>query len=202
MALQPDIESTGICMTETEYLRTELMSEVKREYIEGRVYAMTGASNNHSRLTLNIAGEFRNHLKGKPYEAFMADTKVKVGKNYFYPDVIVDCSTPSGAEYFAKAPVIIVEVLSKSTQKCDLTTKLIQYINLPTLKEYVLIEQDIVRVQILRKSNNWQHELYFLGDSITFEAIGLTLTVEALYDRVDNNEMNEFRAEKAEPIND
>jgi Uma2 family endonuclease len=192
MALHPKLETAGISMTEAAYLESELTAEVKREYIEGRVYAMTGASNNHSRITLNVASEFRQHLKGSPCEAFMTDIKIKAGQNYFYPDVIVDCST-SGADYFANSPVLIVEVLSKSTQKCDLTTKLIQYINLPTLKEYVLIEQDIVRVLVLRKNNNWQHELYFLGDAVTFEAINLTLTVEEIYDRVENDEMNEFR---------
>ncbi|NOT84505.1 MAG: Uma2 family endonuclease [Methylococcaceae bacterium] len=187
-------------MTEAEYLALELTADVKHEYVDGHVYAMTGASNNHTRLTANVLGEFRNHLKGKPCEAFMTDTKIKVGKNYFYPDVVVDCSAPAGGDYFAQSPVIIVEVLSKTTQKSDLTTKLMQYINLPTLKEYVLIEQEMVRVQVLRKNNHWQSAFYFLGDEIVFEAIDLTLSVEDIYGRVDNNEMVEFRLAKGNVV--
>ncbi|MGZ8220176.1 MAG: Uma2 family endonuclease [Methylobacter sp.] len=180
-------------MTEEEYLQSELASEVKREYIDGQVYAMTGAKHNHNFISGNIFSNFRNHLKGTPCASFMADTKVRLGKNYVYPDVLVDCSKMSGDDYFSTSPVIIVEVLSKSTRMRDTTTKLIQYINLPSLQEYVLIEQDFVSVQVLPKSNHWQPEYFYLGDSVTFESIGLTLTVEEIYDRVDNSDMNEFR---------
>jgi Uma2 family endonuclease len=99
----------------------------------------------------------------------------------------------AGNDYFSTSPVLIVEVLSNSTRKRDLTTKLLQYINLPSVQEYVLIEQDIVSVQVLRRSNHWQSEYFFLGDSVTFESVDLTLTVEDVYDRVDNEDMNEFR---------
>lgn len=196
MFLRPRSESDGICMTEEEYLKSEPISEVKREYIDGRVYAMAGASNNHARITANILGEFRNHMKGKPCEAFMADTKVKSGQNYFYPDVVVDCSNPSGNDSFANAPVIIVEVLSRSTRKMDTTEKLVRYLNIPTLQEYVLVEPDIVSVQVLRRITDWRPEYYYLGDSVAFDSIELTLTVEEIYDRVNNDDMNEFRCTK------
>jgi Uma2 family endonuclease len=193
MALQPKSESEGICMTEEEYLASEPYSEVRREYIDGRAYAMDGSKRNHNILSGNISREFGNHLKGSPCAIFSADIKVALGKNYVYPDVIVDCANAEGDGYFAISPVIIVEVLSKSTKKMDTTTKLIHYINLPTLKEYVLVEQDSVCVQVLRKRNYWQSEYFYLGDNVTFESIGLTLTVEEIYDRVDNDDMNEFR---------
>lgn len=194
---QPKLVSDAICMTEAEYLASEPDSEIRREYINGRIYAMAGASSNHNILSGNIFGEFRNHLKGSPCVTFMSDIKVplkvSVGTNYVYPDVLVDCSKIDGKNYFANAPLIIVEVLSKSTRKCDLTTKLLRYINLPSLLEYVLIEQDIVQIQVFRKRTDWKDEFYFLGDSITFESIELTLTVEEIYDRVENEDMNEFR---------
>ncbi len=94
---------------------------------------------------------------------------------------------------FSTTPLIIVEVLSKSTRKTDLTVKLLRYINMESLQEYVLIEQDIVSVQVLRRTKNWLSEYYFLGDAVTFESIGLTLTVAEIYDRVDNADMREFR---------
>jgi Uma2 family endonuclease len=166
---------------------------VKREYIDGRIYAMAGAKHNHNCLSLNISSNFRNHLKGTPCTTYMADMKVRLGKDYVYPDVLVDCSPMSGDDYFSTSPVIIVEVLSMSTRKMDATTKLVRYINLPSLQEYFLIEQDFVSVQALRKKDNWRPEYFFLGDSVAFESIGLTLTVEEIYDRVDNQDMNEFR---------
>lgn len=84
-----------------------------------------------------------------------------------------------------------------STRKTDTTTKLIRYINLPSLQEYVLIEQDIVSVQVLRKSTDWKTEYYSLGDTVTFTSVGLTLAVEEMYERVDNHEMNEFRQQES-----
>ena len=194
MALKNGHDS--IYLTEEEYLKTEETSEVKREYIDGQVYAMVGAGYNHNCISVNIARKFGNHLEGTPCATFMADMKVRLGKNYVYPDVVVDCSKMMGDDYFSTAPVIIVEVLSRSTRKTDTTTKLLRYINLPSLREYVLIEPDFVSVQVLRKSKHWLSEYYFLGDSVTFESIALTLTVEEIYDRVDNADMNEFREEK------
>ena len=180
-------------LTEDEYLATEADSAVKREYIDGRAYAMAGAGYNHNCISTNVTREFSNHLKGTPCATFMADIKVRLGKDYVYPDVLVDCGKMAGDDCFSASPVIIVEVLSKSTRKTDTTTKLVRYINLPSLQEYVLIEQDIVSVQVLRKSNHWQPEYFYLGDGVTFASIGLTLAVEELYDRVDNQDMNEFR---------
>jgi Uma2 family endonuclease len=180
-------------LSEDEYLRSEKMSTVKREYIDGQAYAMTGAGYNHNCIAINISSNFRNHLKGTPCATFMSDMKVRIGKDYVYPDVLVDCGSMSGGDYFSASPVIIVEVLSKSTRKTDVTVKLVRYINLESLQEYVLIEQDIVSVQVLRRSNHWLSEYYFLGDTVTFASIDLTLTVEEIYDRVDNGDMREFR---------
>jgi len=103
---------------------------------------------------------------------------------------MVAAMTPKQNHLFAALPAEIFEV-SKSTKKMDTTTKLIHYINLPTLKEYVLVEQDSVCVQVLRKRNYWQSEYFYLSDNVTFESIGLSLTVEEIYDRVDNDDMNE-----------
>jgi Uma2 family endonuclease len=194
MALQNPHEV--IYLTEEEYLKSELTSEFKREYIDGRVYAMAGTGYSHNCIAVNLTRKFANHLEGKPFTPFMADMKVRLGKDYVYPDVVVDCSKMSGYDMFSENPVLIVEVLSKSTRKTDTAVKLLRYINLPSLQEYVLIEPDFVSVQMLRRSRHWLPEYYFLDDSVAFESIGLTLTVEEIYDRVDNADMSEFRQEK------
>ncbi|GAB4262634.1 MAG: Uma2 family endonuclease [Methylomicrobium sp.] len=195
MALNNQYED--VCLSEEEYLASEPASKVKREYIDGRIYAMAGAGYNHNCVAANVLRKFGNHLEGTPCATFMADIKVKLGRDYVYPDVLVDCSKMSGSDLFSTSPVIIVEVLSRSTRKTDTTTKLIRYINLPSLQEYVLIEPDIVSVQVLRRSKNWLPEYFFLGDEVRFESIGLTLPVEDIYDRVDNPDINEFRAGKS-----
>jgi Uma2 family endonuclease len=196
MALHPKAESTGVCMSEEHYLATEPDSEVRREYYDGRAYAMAGAKRNHNILSGNLAGEFRNHLKGSPCSTFSADIKVGFGKKYFYPDVLVDCTNQQGDSYFANSPLLIVEILSKATRKIDTTTKLIHYINLPSLQEYALVEQESVCIQLLRRDRHWQSEFFYLGDTISFDSIGLTLTIAEIYDRVDNQEMLEFLRQK------
>ncbi len=122
--------------------------------------------------------------------------KVKVGSNFFYPDVIVDCNFDESQPYYTESPVIIVEVLSKSTRRTDETTKRTAYINIPSLQEYVLIEQDFVDIEVVRKSEGWQSSHYFLGDEVTFESIDLTLLVEEIYLRVHNEDMIEFLSQK------
>ncbi|MCX7088141.1 MAG: Uma2 family endonuclease [Methylococcales bacterium] len=192
MALQPKFEAAGISMTEPDYLKAELTAEVRHEYLDGRAYAMTGGTTNHIRITANVLREFGNSLKGKPCEAFMTDMQVKLGKDYVYPDVVVACNHTE-EQGVTSAPVLIVEVLSKSTRAIDLTTKLIKYINLPSLQEYVLIEQDFVSVHILRRRQHWQPVYYFLDHAVVFEAIDLTLSVAEIYDRVDNEDMQTFK---------
>lgn len=179
-------------ISEADYLDGEKISVIKHEFIDGYVYAMAGASKNHERITLNLASEFRSHLKGSPCEPFSSDVKVKVDGAFFYPDVMVVCDNQDSDPYYTESPVIIVEILSASTRKTDETIKRRAYQAIPSLKEYVLIEQDIVDVEVCRRSQGWVSEHYFLGDDITFEAINLTLSVADIYQRVENDDMRSF----------
>ncbi|EWH08186.1 hypothetical protein DS2_18628 [Catenovulum agarivorans DS-2] len=183
-------------LTVDEYLQGELVSDTKHEFVDGQVYAMAGASINHERISGNIFGELRNHLKGSPREALSSDMKVKARDNFYYPDVLVDCKFDNATPYYSETPVIIVEVLSRSTRKLDETKKLVEYLNIPTLQEYVLIEQDFADVTVYRKSDDWRCKHYFLGDDITFESINFTVSVEEIYDRVDNLDVIEYLQQK------
>jgi Uma2 family endonuclease len=183
-----------------EYLDGELSSDIKHEYIEGSVYAMSGASRNHERIALNIAAEFRARLRGQPCEPFSSDLKVKVGNHFFYPDAMVVCDEPQPHEYYTEAPVLIVEVLSKSTRRMDETLKRRLYQTLPSLQEYVLIEQDIVDVEVCRRSQGWVSNHYFLGDEVFFECVNLTLSVADIYARVDNDDVRTFWLEQQSQI--
>ncbi len=195
---QTHIKQTETSISEEDYLEGEVHSDIKHEYIDGEVYAMSGAKVAHNRISGNINRKFGNHLEGKPCEPFSADMKVKVGSKYFYPDVLVDCSNLDDNDLFTESPIILVEVLSRSTRRIDETTKRVAYLQIPSLQEYVLIEQDFVDVEVVRRSEGWQSKHYFLGDEITFESIKLTLAVEEIYDRVKNTDMTEWLEMKAQ----
>ncbi|MCP5175368.1 MAG: Uma2 family endonuclease [Moraxellaceae bacterium] len=186
MATAPQIH----LLSEQQYLADELQSEVKHEYIDGQVYAMAGAHANHNRLSATLVRKIGNHLEGKTCQPYASDMKVKIGSKYFYPDVMVDCS--DNTDYFTESPKLIIEILSKSTRRTDKTIKLMAYTQIPTLEEYVLIDQDIVEIEILRKNQHWLPQSYYLGDKVTFMSIGLTLSVEDIYQRVQNTDMLEW----------
>jgi len=179
-------------ITENDYLAAELVSDIRHEFVNGEIYAMSGAKATHNRISGNIAREVGNMLRNSHCDTFAADMKVKAGSNYFYPDVLVDCSELDGEAVFTQSPVIIFEVLSRSSRKLDETIKKIAYMNIPTLQEYVLVEQDFVDVEVFRKSDDWRSSHYFLGDQIELESQAIKLDVEEIYTRVKNQDMLEW----------
>ena len=181
-------------ISEQDYLEGEKLSEIKHEYVDGDVYAMAGASKNHQRLIARLVQKIANHLDNTPCEVFSSDIKVRAdnGKKYFYPDVLVVCNDDNTDDYYTESPRIIVEVLSKSTRKWDNSLKRHVYQAMPSLEEYVLIEQDFVEIEVCRKAELWQPMHYYLGDDITFTSIGLSVSVADIYQRVDNEDMRDF----------
>ena len=169
-------------LTVEEYLEGETFSDVKHEYIDGEVYAMVGATNAHNLIAGNAFGEIRNHLKGNPCNAYVSDMKVKVENKFFYPDVMVDCSEDADSKsLFKESPALIVEVLSDSTKVTDKTIKFATYQRIPSLQEYVLIEQDCMSVEVFRRSENWHGQVYLKGEEIHFQSVDLTLPIEEIY---------------------
>lgn len=199
MSAQPKFDKPW--MSVEDYLAAELLSDIKHEYDAGELVAMSGASKNHERIKMSLARLLGNHLQGKPCEPFSSDVKVKIGQYLFYPDAMVVCEDTSTHDYYAEAPVLIVEVLSKSTRRRDETIKRRLYQTIPSLLEYVLIEQDIVDVEVCRRSEGWVSNHYFLGDQARFESVDLTLDVAEIYQRVDNDDMRTFIAEQAAAAN-
>jgi len=188
MALKKNIAT----ITEDEYLAGEEIAKNKHEFIGGEIFAMSGASKNHERISGNIFVNLHAHLQNSLCEPFASDVKVKVGDDFFYPDAMVVCEDQTEQDYYTDMPTIIVEVLSKSTRRYDATIKRTAYQSIPTLQEYILIEQDFVDVEVSRKKDQWCSRHYLLGESLTLESIGLTIKVEDLYQRVQNDDMKEF----------
>ncbi len=96
---------------------------------------------------------------------------------------------PSQNNYVREAPLLIVEVLSSHTRRQDKTEKRTEYLSLPSLQEYVLIEQDIVEIEVQRRREAWRSSYYYLGQALVLESIGLELPVAAIYEKVENNDM-------------
>lgn len=189
-------------LTEQEYFAIEKETDLRHEFIDGFIYAMAGGSLDHNTIIGTLSREIGNHLKGKPCRVFAEGVKVKAphkngSSRYVYPDVVVDCSIEKAENNMLTTPVLIVEVLSASTHKYDETTKFQIYSNMPSVQEYVLVAQDFVRLEVQRRRNDWMIEKFFLGDEVTFESIGLTLPVEDIYERIENEEMLEWLAQKA-----
>ncbi|WP_020396946.1 Uma2 family endonuclease [Thiolinea disciformis] len=182
-----------------DYLAGERISQQKYEYVAGQVYSMAGAKINHNRITRNLSNLMWNALKDQPCEPFVSDMLIKTAHDRFrYPDVVVICNDdPSQDAYVRERPILVVEVISESTRRTDKTDKRLEYIALPSLLEYVLIEQDIAEVTVYRRSAGWQPSYYYLGQEVTFESIHTTLKVEGIYERVENGELAKWRLEKS-----
>lgn len=185
-------------INEADYLELEKNSVIKHEYVDGHIYAMSGASKNHNLLAGNIHTALNVHLKGNPCRPYISDMKVHIanGSKYYYPDVLVNCTKLSGDSYYTESPTIIIEVLSKSTRRSDETTKRMAYMQIESLQEYVLIEQNIAKIAIMRRSGGWITENYYLGDTFTLSSIALTIAVEDIYDGIDNDDVIEWLAQK------
>lgn len=189
-----------------DYLAGELDGEVRHELINGEVYAMTGGTKNHSALIGLIQSFIANHLlTNNTYSkcrSYPSDLKVRVNNNFYYPDVVITCEENTQIHStYTEQPLIIIEVLSKSTRKIDQTIKLEQYTSIPSLQEYILVEQDIAEIEVIRRNQHWQPQYYYLDDQITFESIGLTLHVADIYQWVENQDVREYQAMLAEQEN-
>jgi Uma2 family endonuclease len=187
-----------------DYLHGERHSDIKHEYIYGQVFAMAGAKINHNWITRNLSSMLWSTLQDQPCEPFSSDMLLKTSdEKYRYPDLFVACDDDSSDDdYVREQPILIVEVLSTSTRRRDKTEKREEYIALPSLQEYVLIEQDFAEVQIQRRTNHWQTEYFYLGDEIHFQSINTTVSIADIYQRVDNDDVKCYLEELAKNNNE
>jgi len=173
-----------------EYLEWEEQQEIRYEYAEGEVYAMTGGTLPHSEIALNFGSLLKNHLRGRGCRVFNSDAKVGVTENgpFFYPDVNVSCDKRDRtALKFVQYPCLIAEVLSPTTEAYDRGGKFAQYRRIESLKEYVLISSDSVNVEIFRlnQNNKWELTPYGQGDEIHLVSVDLKFSIDLLYEDIN-----------------
>jgi Uma2 family endonuclease len=181
-----------------EYLEGERDGEVRHEYVSGQAYAMAGASARHNRIAGNIFARLNEHLDGAECEPFISDMKIRVAPElFYYPDLVVTCDAPGGDPYYRTEPRLIVEVPSPTTERTDRHEKLSAYKRCPAVREYALVSQDRMMVELHRRSgDDWQTEIFTGPDEeCAFASVGLTLNLADIY-------RNARFDERAEPRGD
>ncbi|MDP2788403.1 MAG: Uma2 family endonuclease [Pseudomonadota bacterium] len=184
------------CLSEAEYLAFEEASPTRHEFVAGELFALDGVSQRHNRIAGNLAIALMTVFRDKPCQVFMSDVKLHVaqGSAYYYPDVMATCTEQAIAaneSQLASEPVLVVEVLSPSTETIDRREKLHAYRRLPSLQEYALISQDMQQVEIYRRQGEggdigaWLFITYEPGDNVEFASIGLSLPIAELYAGTD-----------------
>lgn len=180
-----------------EYLALEEKAEFRSEFDDGEIVAMSGGSLNHAQITANVGRNFGNKIS-EECTALAADVKVRVEsyRKFYYPDVLVICGAPN---FYQKRtdtitnPILIVEVLSDSTEAKDRGAKMLAYRTLESLREYVLISQNkpIVEQFIKNENGSWIHKATIGTKSVVnFESIEIELSLNEIYRRIEFAEEN------------
>jgi Uma2 family endonuclease len=177
-------------LTIAEYLAFERQSEMRHEFLDGEVFAMTVASRKHNLIAGNIFGEIRAQLKKRPCEVYQDAMRVRTPAGLFtYPDVVAVCGEPKFDDSELDTllnPTLIVEVLSPSTQAYDRRTKSDHYRSIPSLAEIVLVAQDQPRIEhSSRQGTEWRrNDLTSLEHLLEMPSIGCKLLLQDVYERV------------------
>lgn len=176
-------------LTPEEYLVRERRAEWRSEFFRGEMFAMAGATWEHTLIKDNLAGELRNRLKAGPCQVATSDLRVKVNATglYTYPDLVIVCDPPQFEDHVHDTllnPRVIVEVLSDSTEKYDRGTKFAHYRQLPSVQEYVLVAQDrpLVERYVRQADDTWVLTAFSdLAASLVFGAIAAPLPLAEIY---------------------
>jgi len=164
----------------------EMHSDVRHEYVDGYVFAMTGASRKHNQISVNLVSIFHQYIKNTPCRVYMSDVKLKIAhrKTYYYPDIMLGCSRNEEDEYALTSPCLIIEVLSDSTATTDRREKLVAYQSIPSVQEYCLVAQDNCRIEKYTRTQDSKIrylDIYEQGDDIPFVCIDAKIAMDAVY---------------------
>lgn len=179
-------------ITPDAYLALEREAEYKNEYFDGEIFAMVGASKNHNLIAGNVFSALKQHLRDKPCEIYISDMRVKIpaANLYTYPDVAVVCGESQFEDDAVDTllnPMLVVEVLSKSTAAYDRTTKFSYYRTLASMAEYLLIAQNDYHVEQYTRQpdGRWMlSDFRTLEDVLQLDSVQCSLALGEIYDRV------------------
>jgi len=170
-----------------DYLVAENEAATRHEFIDGAVYAMTGTSDRHNMLASAFLVSLFSHLPSR-CQVFMSDMKLRIRDQgatfYYYPDVFVSCAADDRASHHREKPVLIIEVLSPSTDRIDRAEKFRAYTSIPSLMEYVLADPAAPHVEVYRRHTGWSREDFGSGAQVRLVSVELDVAVDALYRRL------------------
>jgi len=177
-------------MTVEEYLDWEARQDMRYEYIEGEIFAMTGGSIPHNDLALNLYRNLYSHLQSRGCKANVSDVKVQADAKsaYFYPDLLVTCDADDlKSRKFIQKPTLIVEVLSPSTSYQDHDKKFIYYRKMDSLQEYLLIDSEKITMELYRRGEGkmWYYYPYSEKDIVSLASINFEFPIELIYENVN-----------------
>ncbi|MBD2301044.1 Uma2 family endonuclease [Nostoc sp. FACHB-190] len=179
--------------TPEEYLQLEEAAEYKSEYIDGQIIPMAGGTVNHARISLNLGSALNFAFRQQNYEVFVGDVRLWISQKriYTYPDVMIIAGEPeffNNRQDIITNPQVILEVLSKSTKNYDYEDKFAAYRTIPTLQEYLLIDQYRVHVEQFSKigKKQWNLREYDEEDqAIAFASVPFEISLQDLYNKVN-----------------
>lgn len=179
--------------TPEEYLNFERKSEERREYFDGEIFAMSGAKRNHNKVVGNLSGLIWQNLKSRNCEFYPTDMCVFVPSTglYTYPDLVVVCGEPQFQDDIFDTllnPVLLIEVLSDSTESYDRGRKFQHYRSIESLREYILVSQTEARVEkYVRQGDGFRllSEAVGLDSEIEFSSIECLIPLSEIYDKID-----------------
>ena len=176
-----------------EYLTLERESSEKSEYFDGEMFAMAGASREHNQISSNIVRLLGNDLLEKPCSVFSSDMKVKVSaiKKYTYPDIVVVCGDEQYEDENRDVllnPLVIIEILSDSTEAYDRGDKFLHYQLIDSFSEYILISQYFCKVEKFsrQRDDTWIYSKYInMKESLSIESLQSELLLSEIYRKVN-----------------
>lgn len=178
-------------LTPSEYLDREEKSPKRHEYVDGCVFAMSGVTPRHNMIAMNVLAALRSHVRGSACRVYISDIKVRVEatNSFYYPDVMVSCGDQNQTDVVVKNPVLIVEVLSRSTASTDRREKMLAYKQIPCLNEYMIVHQAKPKVELHRRKADglWETMEYRHGTDVSIESIPvgrLNLPVADVYEDI------------------
>ena len=171
-----------------DYLAGEKVSPLKHEFVDGEIFGMAGASDNHNRIVGDLYALLLSKLDSSKCEPFFGDIKVRASQTvYYYPDVLVSCEEDPEDPYFRNHPILIIEVTSPSTERIDRSEKLLYYLQIAGLQEYVVIDQHRMNVEVHRRQANGGWLTYCFNESddvVELTSVELSIPLPDIYRRV------------------
>lgn len=165
-----------------KYLEGEQHNDILREYVAGEPYVLAESTATHNLIAGNIFAALHNHLRGTACRVFAGSMKVRVGDDFYYPDVFVTCERVEGERLFQTRPSLIVEVLSPGTELLDTRDKLQAYQRIESLQEYVMVEQVRHELRVVsRTAQGWVTSTYTDAMTVRLASIELTLPLPDIY---------------------